>query len=175
MAVIKLQNDISTNLRDIILFVESYLLKNKYLRFGVKLNERRLGANTRYSRKKAGFDLLYHIQHQDIYGKTEGCGCLYCQVHFQYVKYHTIYKNIKRRFDKLQLITEKPELLQQILEQGKDTNLPHYAFLPNGTTLNPVVVEGYKKTLAAHREKYMKYKLLRKKVAKSFKIPRECR
>lgn len=42
---------------------------------------------TKLAREKANFKIIRHLWKQDVSGLTEGCGCLYCRLHYQAAKY----------------------------------------------------------------------------------------
>lgn len=138
--------------------IEDSLIKMNFLPgLASALNNSRVTNIVKNVRNEVKFDLAYHLRHQDTSGKTEGCGCVYCKVHHQYVKYKRLYSIVKAKYEKRNGVAIVPDKVEA-------NNLV-------STSIMSHVISAYYDEMVVYKEKYLKYKTLRKKLSKALKIP----
>lgn len=126
--------------------VEDTCIKNGFIRIGAFLNSNRLGSVVSTIRDKYKFDLVHHLANQDVLGLTEGCGCIFCKIHYSYSRYKRIHNYLKTRLHKI---------------NGNTVSVPATESL----------VKNYEEKIAEIREVYLKARKLRKTLLKQLKIP----
>ncbi len=138
--------------------VEDSLIKMNFLPgLASVLNNSRVTNIVKNVRNEVKFDLSHHLRYQDISGKTEGCGCIYCRTHYQYVKYKRLYSIVKAKYEKRNGVAVVPDKVEQ-------NNLVSISIMPH-------VIDAYYNEMIIYKAKYLKYKTLRKKLIKALKIP----
>lgn len=156
--IVRIKSVVNEEFKNFKRAIEEKLIKNPYLiKWGVTLNEKRVGEKVVTIRKDNNFDLQYHLLHQDVTGATNGCGCVYCKIHRQHVRYRAMYRHLKRKYDKLVYLKTVPE-------KAIDNNIP-------ASFLHTDSIEKYRSAMETSKEWLFRFKTTEKKLAKSLKIP----
>lgn len=147
--------------------VEDKCIKNGlFLNIIANNNNKKVGPIVTAARIKSNFDFAKHLAKQDVTGKTEGCGCVYCKVHHQYTRYNRIYMHLKTKLNKINKALDR----ERIAKENPELNV-NYTMLP--TSISDNIVKEYNEACAYARERFKKYKSMRKKLIKVLKIPME--
>lgn len=139
--------------------IEDSLIKMNFLPgLASALNNSRATKDLKEGREAAKFDLVHHLRFQDVSGNTEGCGCIFCKIHHQYVRYRKLYFKVRLAYTKRLGLANKPHKAEEHNIMFTSTHQP--------------VLEAYRKEMINYQEKCKKYKTLRKELERTLKIPK---